>query len=184
MASEQTIDGVLIGDKVVVFDIQSSKRLYIYSYFGKPVGVNKAKDVNTPLELSLVEAVYLSERSMLRVRDIDNRVIGYSELMEKAKGYNRRFDELFTVYKSLREKGFIVRSGLKYGADYALYNLGPGLEHAPYLVIALKDDRNLLANEIMGFGRVSHSVRKKLILAFVNSKFNTVRYVTFKWVRL
>jgi tRNA-intron endonuclease len=91
---------------------------------------------------------------------------------------------IYRVYEDLREKGFIVRSGVKYGADFAVYTLGPGLEHAPYVVIAVDIDEEITPHELLSFGRVSHSTRKRLVLALVDRKSESVRYIMFKWVKM
>jgi len=38
------------------------------------------------------------------------------------------------VYKDLRDKGFIIKPGLKYGADFSVYEKGsrPGDEHSKW----------------------------------------------------
>lgn len=180
------IKGYLLGDRIVIFNINEARQLYSSGYYGKPLGFSKPKkpeDINTPLELSLVEGLYLLNKKQIEVI-YNGKTISEHELFNYAKNKVSRFELLYLVYSDLRDKGFVVRSGIKFGADFAVYTIGPGLEHAPYVVIALDYKSNLLANELMSFGRVSHSTRKKLILAVVDSSSKNIRYVMFKWVKL
>ncbi|BBD71791.1 tRNA-intron lyase [Sulfodiicoccus acidiphilus] len=175
--------GNLLGERVVVFDIDEAKQLYNKGYFGKPLGESKPREIKSPLELSLIESVYLMKKGELKV--VRNRTpLSVEELIDLASTKVSRFNVLNFVYENLRDKGFIVRSGIKFGADYAIYTIGPGVEHAPYLVVALDAASQISVNELMGFGRVSHSVKKRLILALVDEKAKWVRYITFKWERM
>ncbi len=178
--------GYLFYDRIVVPDPQEAKGIYNRGFFGKPIGVSKPKkeeEVERPLELSLIEGVYLVKKGILEVHS-DGKVIDERELYNYAKGVINKFDILYAVYEDLRKRGFVVRSGIKFGADFAVYSLGPGIEHAPYVVIALDENARLFANELMSFGRVSHSTRKKLVLAIVNLNTKSIRYIIFKWVKM
>ncbi len=182
-----SIKGYMFGDKIVIFDINDSKKIYSSGFYGKPLGINKpkkAEDIRTPLELSIIEGLYLLKKGKIIVMHGNNKLTE-KDLYKIGKDSIARFESLFAVYSDLRDKGFVVRSGIKFGADFAVYTLGPGLEHAPYVVIVLDANSTLLANELMSFGRVSHSTRKKLVLAIVNMPSpKNIRYVMFKWVKL
>ena len=41
------------------------------------------------------------------------------------------FGEKYLVYRMLRDSGFVVAPGIKFGSDFAVYQHGPGLDHAP-----------------------------------------------------
>ncbi len=91
-----------------------------------------------------------------------------------------RFNELYTVYRDLRDKGFVVRRGLKFGCDYLVYRFGPGIDHAPYGVQVYPSEEKVNPIEFVRMGRLLHSVRKKLIIALVD-RSNNVRYISFSW---
>jgi len=91
------------------------------------------------------------------------------------------FEELYRVYEDIRSQGFTVRSALKYGTDFAVYRLRPGLEHAPFLVKVVSKNQMLDPGDLIGWGRISHSVRKTLLLAIPSSK--DVIYVVLKWFK-
>jgi tRNA-intron endonuclease len=83
------------------------------------------------------------------------------------------------VYKELREKGYVVTPGIKYGCDFAVYENGPGRDHAPYVVQIMSGDAHLSAAEIVKAGRLASTVRKAFIIALVNKE--EVRFVEFNW---
>ncbi|WP_338600878.1 tRNA-intron lyase [Sulfolobus tengchongensis] len=181
------IRALLVGSKVVVPDVDDSRYLYSSGFYGKPIGISKPKspkDITRPLELSLIESVYLTKKGLISVVDKNGETIEYSKLYEYSSKLISKFDIVYKVYEDLRERGFIVRSGIKYGADFAVYTLGPGLEHAPYVVIAVDIDEELSPHELLSFGRVSHSTRKRLLLGLVDRKVGSVRYIMFKWVKM
>ncbi len=177
--------GVLKGFHVFVEDVEEARKVYALGFYGKPLSLEKPKgpqDINEPLVLSIVEALYLVENEVLEVYTQDGLKLSVEELRNCGKVNDERFDELYAVYRDLRSKGFVVRSGTKFGADFAVYTVAPGVEHAPYLVIALRYGQALRPNELLSFGRVSHSTRKQLVLAIVGPG-KVISYVSFKWVK-
>lgn len=173
----------LVGSKLIVFDAEAARAIFSEGFFGKPLGVKKPKstDVSSPLELSLVEGMYLLESNVISVEYM-GRALGLEDLRAIANARMANFDDLYHVYKELRKEGFVVRSGLKYGADFAVYRLRPGLEHAPYLVKVVKFNSNIDPGDLVGWGRLSHSVRKKLLIAVVYPD-KEVDYIMFKWFK-
>ncbi|RLG78953.1 MAG: tRNA-intron lyase [Thermoprotei archaeon] len=177
--------GVLVGIKVVIVDPEQARKIFSKGYYGKPVGIRKPRspDFNAPLELSLIEAFYLVEKGILEVEDAKGSKVGFKELRDYAMKHIPRCEPLYMVYRDLREKGFVVRSGLKFGADYAVYEFGPGIDHAPYLVHVMPLEEKIDPIEIVRAGRLSHSVRKSFIIAAVNPRQNKIKYVMFKWFK-
>ncbi|NPA84424.1 MAG: tRNA-intron lyase [Crenarchaeota archaeon] len=173
----------LVGDRVVVLDDESAREIYSLGFFGHPLNTDKPKgpeDVRAPLALSPLETLYLMEKKVLEVYDVSGKKrFGTEELKEVWKKEIPNLEEKYIVYKEFRDKGFIVRSGLKYGADFTIYEFGPGIDHAPYMV-DVKDKRELIdPAELIKGGRVAHGVRKRYILALVEEE--SADYVMLKW---
>ncbi|MGB9725606.1 MAG: tRNA-intron lyase [Fervidicoccaceae archaeon] len=175
--------GLLLGLKVILPSEEGASKIYAQGYFGKPFGVKKPepKEYNEVIELSLVEALYLLEEGIIEVYTIDGKKLSVSEMKEEAGKRINDFDSLYRVYKDLRKRGFVVRSGLKFGSDYAVYRVGPGLEHAPYLVHVYDGGYMIDPVEIVRMGRLSHSVKKKFMFAI--DRGNRVDYILFKWFK-
>jgi len=178
--------GYLLGYRVVVLDREEARRLYSLGFYGKPLGISKPKsaDFDTPLELDLVEALYLIEKRLLEVYDTEGKSITFQELVRVGRKAVEDFDMLYKVYRELRESGYVVRSGLKFGSDFAVYEKGPGIDHAPYLVEVVGYRERIDPAELVRAGRLSHSVRKKLVIAAVDEKTGKTTYIMLKWTKL
>lgn len=161
-------------------DPECGNTIYWNGYYGSFLGVEKPRErnIDAPLELSLIEALYLVEKNAIVVMKGD-RVVGFKELYEKGVELIDDFHELYRVYRDLRERGLVVRRGLKFGCDYLVYRLGPGIEHAPYGVEVIKINHMYDPINIVRMGRLLHSVRKKLVLSITDG--DKVDYVLLDW---
>lgn len=173
----------LVGGKVVVEDPGAAESIYSMGYYGAPIGSPKSSPAvaGSPLLLNPLEAVYLAERGVIEVVDEQGARIPHEELYERLLKGRPRMERLYVVYKSLRDKGLIARPGLKFGADFAVYRHGPGLEHAPFLVTVADPGEEVDAGEILRAARLSHSVRKTLTIAVHSG--GEVNYIMFKWFK-
>ncbi|MEN2999844.1 MAG: tRNA-intron lyase, partial [Acidilobaceae archaeon] len=156
-------------------------RLYSSGFFGTPLGIEKPRGgERVPLRLSLPEALYLAERGELEV--LDERGEVSVERLRELVFSSRRGAAVYAVYKDLRSSGLVVRSGLKFGADFTVYQLGPGLEHAPYIVHVYEEGERVDPADIVRASRVGHSVRKSFVMAFPRQ--GRTEYLALRWVRL
>jgi len=173
------IGELLGGFKVVVWNRDHANQLYSTGFYGRPIGDPRPrKGVDPPLVLDLIEAYYLAQRRALRVLQ-GGRELTAPEVAEAARGF-QGFQEKSRVYKELRDKGYVVTPGLKYGCDFAVYEHGPGIDHAPYLVDVAKPGTPLTATQILRTGRLATTVRKAFVLAVVDQG---VDFVEFNWWR-
>ncbi len=181
--SSEYIKGLFLKTRVLVWDVDASRRLWSNGFYGKPLGIPKPKspDFSAPLLLDLLEAVYLVEKNILKVYDVNGKEMGIEGLMKNAEKTYHRFKEKYMVYKDLREKGYIVLSGLKFGVDFAVYEKGPGLEHAPYLIDVVISNDKISGDELVRAGRLATTVRKRFIIAIPNKQANKVDYMIFSW---
>ena len=171
----------MIGDRVIVLDPEAARALYSEGFYGNPIHTPKPKkleDVKPPLVLSPLETLYLVEKGIVRVKDFEGNELSFNDLF-KVWSSIPKLKEKYMVYKELRDKGLVVRSGLKYGADFSAYEFGPGIDHAPYVIDVVLADEEMESSELVKAGRVAHGVRKKFIMAVVKDK--TTRYIMFKW---
>ena len=100
--------------------------------------------------------------------------------MKKGKAGDPLFEEKILIYTDIRKRGLIPRPGLKFGADFAVYHKGPGLDHSPYVITALPKGSDLTAIELVRAGRLATSVKKKFVIATI-LKSNKVSYFGFVW---
>ena len=181
---KKAIQVKLLGQALVVEKIEDARLLYSMGFYGKPIGVDKPKDASfdSPLILNPLEGLYLAEKGVIKVVDSNGLEIPLDKL-KRLLLRSPRLKLLYSTYKSLRDSGFVVKPGLKFGSDFAVYRHGPGIDHAPYIVTVAERDKKMDPIEIVRAGRLSHSVRKTFILA-VEEPNSGVRYIMFKWLRI
>jgi len=131
--------------------------------------------------LDPIEGVYLLDKGLIIVISSENLEITIEELRLKAEKALDGFNIRYNVYYDLREKGFIVTPGIKYGCDFAVYEQGPGIDHAPFIVQVKTSDEELSAQEIVESGRLASTVRKTFIIAVISG--TDINYYSFKWWR-
>jgi len=173
-----------IGKKIIILDKEAANNLYFRHFYGKFHAIPKPKipNIKRELELSPFDALYLMEKNIIKVLDEENKPLSIEDLEREFVKEYENFKEVYKVYKDFRDKGYIVKSGMKFGSTFTIYKLGPGLDHAPFLVHVLPYNEKLDPIEIIRAGRLSHSVRKKFVIAFVDPEKEKSQYYIFKWL--
>ena len=182
MEKDKKIAAHIVGYRVIVFNHEEGTELYKNGFFGKPVGIRKPKtfEFNRPLELSLLEAFYLLEQGKIEIYDGDKKILK-ENFLKMVREHYENFDSKYFVYKDLRRKNFVVRPGLKFGADFGVYEHGPGIDHAPFIVHVLPNTKKISAIEMVRAGRLATTVRKKFIIATIS--MDKVVYYMFTWFK-
>jgi len=150
-------------------------------YYGKPIGISKPKlnEINVPLILDLIEGFYLLQKSKIKIYN-DKKSVTEKEMLEICRKEQHNFDKKYTVYRNFRDKGYIVNPGIKFGCDFAVYQKGPGIDHAPYLVQVYNRNEPISSTDIVLAGRLATTVRKQFILAIPRGE-NDVDYLALDW---
>ncbi len=182
--SGEVVRAELVQGNIIVWDVERGRDLYRFGYYGKPLGISKPKsaDFNAPLVLDIIEAIYLAEKGILEVYE-DGRKLEIEEMINYAESIYENFRERYQVYKDLRERGFIVTPGIKFGSDFAVYRVGPGLEHAPFIVQVKLAGEMLSALELVRSGRLATTVRKYFTIAVPDIAGEKIAYILFEWWR-
>ncbi|MFX1293477.1 MAG: tRNA-intron lyase [Promethearchaeota archaeon] len=178
------IHAELLRDRVIVWNYEEGSRLYKEGFYGKPLGIRKPKsfEFNRPLELSLFESIYLLTKKKIEVYNKSNdENLTEQTLLQTAIRAFADFEDKYRVYYDLRERGYVVRPGLKFGADFAVYLHGPGLDHAPFIVHVLQNNTAISSVEMVRAGRLATTVRKRFIIATIS--MNKVIYYMFTWFK-
>jgi len=163
----------VVGNRIIVWDIEQGMELYRNGFFGKPIGVRKPQlgdEFRDPSEISFFEAVYLLEKRKLKLFDENNSKITNKIFLEKCKNHYMNFENKMNVYRYLRDLGYIVRPGLKFGVDFAVYIKGPGLEHSPYMVHIIEKEGMIDPIELVRAGRLATTVKKNFVIASMIKK--------------
>jgi tRNA-intron endonuclease len=176
----------LIENFLVVWNPEEGSELYKKGFYGKPIGIAKPKipEFNVPLILDLMEGLYLVEKENITVHERNpKKKVSLKKLRQMAKQLYEEFEEKYSVYRDLRDKGLVVTPGIKFGCDFAVYKHGPGMEHAPYMVSVKLADSQITATEIVKAGRLATTVRKRFIIAVPDIEKDRTKYLIFKWFK-
>ena len=168
------IKAQILGDKITSTSLEAFS-LYERSRFGE----KKARKI----DYSPVEALYLLDKNKMQVFS-NSKPINEDQLLKKVKRKDKKIETKLVVFKDLRKKGYILKTALKFGAEFRAYNKGvkPGQDHAKWLVQTVKENEKLDWQEFAARNRVAHSTRKKLLLAIVDEE-DSVTYYEIGWLK-
>ncbi|MBI4441607.1 tRNA-intron lyase [Candidatus Woesearchaeota archaeon] len=168
---------VYTGNRVLVEEGDAANELYDKSRFGLLLE-------NGKLQLSLLEALYLSEKQKVKLVDGRKKPISNEDYLKKAQKKDTDFWVRYFVFKDLRNRGYIVKTALKFGADFRVYDRGikPGEDHAKWIVFPIHESNVLTWYEFSAKNRVAHSTKKRLLLGIVDDEGDCT-YYECKWMR-
>ncbi len=175
IADEDKIQAVFSKERVLAESCDLARELYDKSRYGEPIGKK--------FQYSLNEALYLLERGKMLVKDT-RKVLDFDSFLKKARRLEKNFWIRYSVFRDLRNRGYIVKTALKFGADFRVYDRGvkPGEDHAKWVVYPVHETGSLTWYEYAAKNRVAHSTRKRLLLGIVDEE-GSVTYYECKWVR-
>jgi len=175
--ARKLITAIFAKERVLTEACDEARELNNQSVFGSVLD-------DGSLQLSLVEALYLIEKGKIRVLDGRKQAIEKPKFIKKAQKIEPSFWIRYLAYKDLRNRGYVVKTALKFGADFRVYDRGikPGEDHAKWVVFPVHEASALTWNEFAGKNRVAHSTKKRLLLAVVDDE-GDVSYWESRWIR-
>jgi tRNA-intron endonuclease len=170
MPSNKVASGMLVGGNVIVSDQKEANSLNQKGYFGE---IGKGGKLTIPL----VEALYLVENTKLRVSK-GKKVMDFDTLLAYAEERDAGAFVQYLAFSDIRDRGYIVKSGFKFGAHFRIYERGrvPGEDHAKYLIHALPENFSMTLTEFSRLVRLGHSVKKELWIAVVDNDSGVTYY--------
>ena len=167
---KEPVEGYLNKDKVIVTkDYENALELYDKGCFGEIHGVKRKR-----LEFNLIEALYLLERDKLLVFTSpgSRKPLAFEQFVSKAGKLEDRFWIRYQVYRDIRTRGYIVKTALKFGADFRVYRRGikPGEDHAKWVLFCVSESEAETWSSFSAKNRVAHSTRKKLLVGCVDAE--------------
>lgn len=126
---------------------------------------------------SIYETLYLVEKGKLQVY-IKTKKISLNQLLEVAKEIDKKSETKFTVFRDMRDRGYIVKTALKFGAEFRVYEKGikPGEDHAKWILYPVHENSELTWHDFAAKNRVAHSTRKNLLIAIVDEEADVTYY--------
>jgi tRNA-intron endonuclease len=175
--AKELIKAVFTKERVLTENSDDARELYNQSRFGKLLDSGK-------VQLSPLEALYLIEKKKVEVLDGRNKPIDFDSFQKKAQKLEHNFWAKYCVFKDMRNRGYIVKTALKFGADFRVYDRGvkPGEDHARWIVYPVRESSTLTWHEFSAKNRVAHSTKKRLLVGVVDEE-NDCTYWEIKWMR-
>ena len=170
----EKIQAHIVGE-IISSNASEAHALYKKSCFGETVGEK--------IQYSLSETLFLVEKGKMELFS-RNKKIPKKEVINKFRRIDKKIQIKYFVFKDLRERGYIVKTALKFGADFRVYDKGlkPGKKHAKWIVFADHESKRLTWHEFSAKNRVAHSTKKNLLLAIVDEE-GDITYYEVKWIR-
>lgn len=161
----------LLENKVIVEKKRKRDQL-----IGKGFGERMEKE----LVLDLKEALYLLENKKVEVKKGKSK-ISPKKLLELGESLDSRFYSIYLVFKDLRDRGYIVKTGYKFGFDLRVYPRGkkPGEEHTQWVVNVCTQEESFSMPELSRMVRLSGNLNTALLQAVVDSE-NDINYYEIK----
>ncbi len=153
------IRGSILKDRVITENVEIFRKFFYGSEFGGFV------------VLSLLESLYLLEKGFIELDSAE-------KLFEAIKN-SEGFEERYEVYKDLKNRKFVVKTGFKFGSDFRVYRKvesAEDLPHSEFLVSIVNSE--IVPRDLARAIRLANSVRKKLVFAYKGE------YILFDRVRV
>ncbi|NIA04319.1 MAG: tRNA-intron lyase [Nitrospiraceae bacterium] len=135
--------------------------------------------------LSPYEALFLLEQGKIEIYTPSNKILTFSQIIKK---FNRKIKDFmiqYIVFKDLRKKGYTLKTALKFGANFRVYekSKSPDEVHAKWILYVTKETESIKWHEFVAKNRVAHSTRKRVLIAIVDEELNVI-YYEIKWVKV
>lgn len=169
------IQAQISGDRIFSNSIEAFS-LCEKSRFGEKIGER--------VEYSLVEALFLVSQGRMQVFS-GKKEVDFDNLMSKMRRIDKKIGTKFVVFSDLRKRGYIVKSALKFGAEFRVYDKGikPGEDHAKWILFTVGENEQSKWHEFTAKNRIAHSTKKNLLLGIVDEE-GDVSYYEVSWKRL
>jgi tRNA-intron endonuclease, archaea type len=136
------------------------------------------------LVLSLLEACYLHSKGVITLTDAKKKPLTSDSLERKCAKLQPDFWIREAVYADLRSRGYVVKTALKYGADFRVYDRGvkPGDDHSKWIVYPVHESDKFNWRDFTAKNRIAHTTKKRLMLGIVDDEGEVI-YYEVRWVR-
>lgn len=179
---EISAGATLLEDRAIIWDKEASGYLHSTGFFGNMLDEER-------LQLSLVECAYLMGKGLSVTVPLPSggaeeaEKLGFPDFRARAEKIEPEFMNKYAAYADLRALGLVVKTGFKFGTHFRVYSGMPkNIEHSEYLVHAIEDDHAFSLQRLSRAVRLSHSVRKTMVYAFVRN--SRVGYIGIERVKL
>ena len=174
---KEPVKASFANERVLTESSDNARELYNQSRYGELLDDGR-------VQLSLIESLYLVEKKKLIAFDSRNKQIDFDKILKKSQKVEPNFWVRYCVYKDIRNRGYIIKTALKFGADFRIYDRGvkPGEDHARWVVFPVHEGSSLTWYEFSAKNRVAHSTKKRLLIGCVDDEGDCT-YWEVRWLR-
>ncbi|MFN7991800.1 MAG: tRNA-intron lyase [Candidatus Micrarchaeia archaeon] len=155
----------------LVDDERVGKELYERYWIGQ-FGTYKAAHRGKISKLDIYETIYLLKHGDLRLKGTTLAAV------ERAAGKRIRFfPDMYLVYEDWRKRGYVIKTGFKFGTHFRIYFPGASpvrsedeWMHSKHVIHVFPRKHKQIISEWSRAIRVAHSVKKTFILAIPGKK--------------
>jgi len=174
--TDKTPSGKFVDSRIVVTEEDEAEEIYSENYYGK-----YNEEV---LELSMVEAYHLIDRELITVSK-DGEKLSQEEAFDIFTEKDGEFYHKYQAYSDLRERGFIVKTGFKFGAHFRVYPRGVNpyeegpkkqKQHTKWVVHAVPENHSLSFSEMSRAVRLAQNIRATMLWAVVDNESGVTYY--------
>jgi len=161
-------------------------------WFGQ-LGVYKQPEKDKILKLDLLETLYLAKHGARVLEFGSKKELDFVDLLELTGRDKEEISALYDVYEEWRDRGYVVKTGFKFGTHFRIYFPGAspirrGKEwiHSKHVIHVFPKASSMLMSEWARAVRVAHSVRKTFIMAvpqMEESDYPSVQFDFVAWWR-
>ncbi len=175
ISTKEKISAVFSDERVVAEACNEAREIYNKGRYGEPSG--------DKFQYSLVEALHLMEKGKMDILD-GKKLMSFDSFLKKARKIEPNFWIRYCVFKDMRTRGYVVKTALKFGADFRVYERGvkPGEDHAKWVLFPVHEATTFTWYEFAAKNRVAHSTRKRLLLGIVDDE-SDVTFYEIRWTR-
>ena len=180
--TKEKIKAQLLQNRIIAQNCNESREL-----LKKGIGTQ----INDSIEYSFLETAYLNQKEQLLLLDKNKKNLTFQEILKLFSKKDSSFRDEYIVYKDLTEKNYIVKSGLKFGAPFRVYdknniskiNKDENNAHSKWLVFPQNTKKKLDIYGFFGKNRIAHSTKKNVVFAFVDQE-GKVSYYQTQWLKV
>lgn len=157
----------LIENKIIISD-STLKGMLIEKGFGE----NRGRE----LILDLYEGLFLKLNNKIHIFS-GKKNINAKEILRLGLLMDKNFYSKSLVYSDIREKGYQIKTGLKFGFDFRVYPKGKkmGKAHSEFGVNVYKESEKLSMTQISRITRLAGNIHIKSIAAVIDNE-NSINY--------
>jgi len=173
--AKEPIRANFVVEKVITEDSDKARELFNQGCYGKLL--------DGKVQLSLLEALFLLEKGKMIVYD-RKKILSFEDFLKKVKKIEPKFWIRYCVFKDMRNRGYVIKTALKFGADFRVYERGvkPGEDHAKWIVYPVAEGSTLTWHDFAAKNRVAHSTKKRLMIGIVDDE-GDITYYEIRWMR-